>query len=869
MAMQAKFRKDYKSPDFTVTDIKLAFNLEKTTETIVSNVMNVKRLRDGAQSVVLNGIDLELISLKVNGKTWEAYQLDEEYLTVHVGTELNDFTIEVVNSCSPATNTTLQGLYQSGNTLCTQCEAEGFRQITFMMDRPDVLARYTVTITGDKNKYPYMLANGNRKSSLDLMDGMHQVVWEDPMPKPSYLFALVAGDFDVLEDHYVVASGRDVKLELYVDKGSLDRASHAMHSLKKSMAWDERRFGLEYDLDLYMIVAVDFFNMGAMENKGLNVFNSVYVLANEKTATDAEYLDVERVIGHEYFHNWTGDRVTCRDWFQLSLKEGLTVFREQEFCSDENSRVINRINEAKLIRTAQFAEDAGPMSHPIRPDKVIEMDNFYTLTVYEKGSEVIRMIHTLLGEAAFQQGMKLYFARFDGKAATCDDFVSAMEDASKVDLTQFRKWYSQSGTPIVTVEEKYDQAQQVYTLVVRQHTLPTLNQAEKEALHIPLKLSLYTADGKKLPLEHNVLNVTEAYQEFNFPGVTEQPVPALLEDFSAPVKLEYAYTTEQLLFLAKYADNAFVRWDALQRLYLAETKANLVRYQNKEELQFSIDLLTVLQGIAKDYQGDLEHTELTTMLLTPPSALELCEYFDVIDPVGVSQVRKFLVHSVAHGLENTFLDIYNTLKLDVYTIDRQDIAKRSLRNLALSYLATLGTQAHLVAEHYNSANNMTDVLAAMSCATANNLASADSMLADFEAKWKHDGLVMDKWFRLQALMSDEHAIERVQHLMQHESFNFDNPNRLRALIGAFVNGNLLAFHATDGSGYRFATDIISKIDSKNPHLSAGLVVPFLKLNRYSQERKLMIRSHLEELAKLPNISKNLFEKVQAGLEMSK
>lgn len=518
---QAKYRKDYLSPSHTITDLDLTFDLHDK-ETIVTAVSQVKQLRDEA-SLRLDGESLKLVSVSVNGTVWEDYQEVEGALVLNALPA--EFELTIVTEIDPEANTALEGLYKSGGAFCTQCEAEGFRRITYYLDRPDVLAKYTTKVIAEKAQYPYLLSNGNRIAEGDLEGGRHWVQWQDPHPKPAYLFALVAGDFDVLRDQYVTQSGRNVELEIFVDKGNLDRAPHAMTSLINSMKWDEERFGLEYDLDIYMIVAVDFFNMGAMENKGLNIFNSKYVLANEKTATDTDYLGIEAVIGHEYFHNWTGNRVTCRDWFQLSLKEGLTVFRDQEFSSDLGSRAVNRINNVRIIRGPQFAEDASPMSHPIRPEKVIEMNNFYTLTVYEKGSEVIRMMHTLLGEEGFQAGMKLYFERHDGTAATCEDFVAAMEDASGVDLKQFRLWYSQSGTPTVSVESTYDADQKTYALTISQSTEPTHEQKEKQALHIPFDVELYAANGDVIELRrngekvHNVLDITEDKQTFVFENV--------------------------------------------------------------------------------------------------------------------------------------------------------------------------------------------------------------------------------------------------------------------------------------------------------------------------------------------------------------
>ncbi|THA18021.1 aminopeptidase N, partial [Rodentibacter pneumotropicus] len=600
MLAKAKYRKDYKKPDFTVTDIYLDFQLDPN-HTVVTATTTFQRLNDEATSLRLDGHSFQFSSIKFNGESFTDYQQDGEGLTLNLSNKSAvEFELEIVTILVPAENTSLQGLYQSGEGICTQCEAEGFRQITYMLDRPDVLARYTTKITADKTKYPYLLSNGNRIAGGELDKGRHWVEWSDPFPKPSYLFALVAGDFDLLRDKFITKSGREVALELYVDRGNLDRADWAMDSLKKSMKWDEDRFNLEYDLDIYMIVAVDFFNMGAMENKGLNIFNSKFVLANPQTATDEDYLAIESVIAHEYFHNWTGNRVTCRDWFQLSLKEGLTVFRDQEFSSDTGSRAVNRINNVKFLRTTQFAEDAGPMAHPIRPEKVIEMNNFYTVTVYEKGAEVIRMLHTLLGEEGFQKGMALYIAENDGKAATCEDFVSAMERANGLDLTQFRRWYSQSGTPELLISDAYDEQAHIYRLTVSQSTPPTADQMEKVNLHIPLKMALYAQDGTKQMLQYDgellngVLNITEKDQVFEFHGIYGRPVPALLEDFSAPVKLDYDYTTDQLLTLLKFADNAFVRWDAAQMLLTDELRRNVTHFQQGVDFEISSQILTAL-----------------------------------------------------------------------------------------------------------------------------------------------------------------------------------------------------------------------------------------------------------------------------------
>ncbi|MGL5400604.1 MAG: aminopeptidase N, partial [Plesiomonas shigelloides] len=764
---QAKYRKDYRAPDYTITDVALDFDLS-ADDTVVTAVSHLVRQGEHAQPLVLNGEGLTLVSVAVNGQPVTDYQQDSHSLTINGLPAECELTI--ITRFSPAKNTALSGLYQSGEALCTQCEAEGFRRITYFLDRPDVLARYQTKITADKARYPYLLSNGNRVASGELADGRHWMQWSDPFPKPSYLFALVAGDFDVLRDTFTTRSGRDVALELYVDRGNLDRADWAMESLKQSMRWDERRFGLEYDLDIYMIVAVDFFNMGAMENKGLNVFNSKFVLAKAETATDTDYLDIERVIGHEYFHNWTGNRVTCRDWFQLSLKEGLTVFRDQEFSSDLGSRAVNRINNVRVMRGAQFAEDASPMAHPIRPDKVIEMNNFYTVTVYEKGSEVIRMMHTLLGEEAFQAGMRLYFERHDGSAATCEDFVKAMEDASGIDLTQFRRWYSQAGTPQLQVRDEYDAKLQVYRLHVRQSTPPTPEQTEKLALHIPLDIELYAEDGAVIPLQsggqavNSVLNVTEPEQTFVFEQVPQAPVISLLREFSAPVKLDYPYTDKQLTFLMAHARNDFARWDAAQMLIGKYVRLNVANWQAGNALELPIEVVDAFRAVLLD---DTLDPALAALILTLPKETELAELFDLIDPDAIRAVREFIRDELVLELNDELRAVYQAHVLPEYRVEHADIARRALRNTCLSYLAFAEGADALVRRQYEQVDNMTDTLAALSAAVSAELPCRDNLMQHFADKWQHDGLVMDKWFMLQATSPAANVLENVKALMQH------------------------------------------------------------------------------------------------------
>ncbi|WP_270943431.1 aminopeptidase N [Vibrio parahaemolyticus] len=864
-APQAKYRKDYQAPSHTITDIDLTFDLYDN-DTIVTALSKVVQ-KGESTTLELDGEGLELRSVKVNGEDWAHHEVKEASLVL---SDLPaEFELEIITKIDPEANTALEGLYKSGGAFCTQCEAEGFRRITYYLDRPDVLAKYTTKVIADKATYPYLLSNGNRIAQGEAENGRHWVQWQDPHPKPAYLFALVAGDFDVLRDKYTTMSGRNVDLEIFVDKGNLDRAGHAMTSLINSMKWDEERFGLEYDLDIYMIVAVDFFNMGAMENKGLNIFNSKFVLANDQTATDRDYLGIEAVIGHEYFHNWTGNRVTCRDWFQLSLKEGLTVFRDQEFSSDLGSRAVNRIDNVRIIRGPQFAEDASPMSHPIRPDKVIEMNNFYTLTVYEKGSEVIRMYHTLLGEEGFQKGMKLYFERHDGTAATCEDFVSAMEDATGVDLKQFRLWYSQSGTPTLRVNSEYNAEAKTYALTVEQFTEATQDQAEKQALHIPFDIELYDSKGQIIPLiingesVHNVLDIKQDKQTFVFENVAEQPVPSLLREFSAPVKLEYDYSDAELIFLMKHATNDFARWDASQMLLAKYIRQNVNNVQTGSEVQLSEDLIDAFRGVLLD--ENLEPAFIA-QVFSLPSINEITGWYKQIDVDAVDTVLNSITVSLSAALEDELSATYHTLKQAEYTIDHAAIGKRALRNQCLQFLAHTDKGNTIVKAQYEAANNMTDTIAAMSAANSAQLECREELMADYSDKWKHDGLVMDKWFALQGTNPAEDALEKVKATMNHEAFSLKNPNRTRSLIGSFLAANPVRFHDKSGSGYQFAGEILRQLNDSNPQVASRMIDPLLKFRKYDEARQAMIRAELEKLKAMDNLAKDLFEKVTKALD---
>ncbi|CAM3578707.1 Aminopeptidase N [Vibrio aerogenes CECT 7868] len=865
--LQAKYRKDYQSPSHTITDIDLTFYLheEKTRVVAISQV----RQLDSTNQLVLDGENLELASLHINDQAWTAFKVTDTGLELSALPD-GEFELRVETMINPSTNTALEGLYISGQAYCTQCEAEGFRRITYYMDRPDVLARYTTTIVADREKYPYLLSNGNKIEEGVTEDGESWVRWQDPHPKPAYLFALVAGDFDMIQEQYKTKSGRMVTLEVFVDKGNRDRATHAMLSLINAMQWDEERFGLEYDLDVYMVVAVDFFNMGAMENKGLNIFNSKFVLANDQTATDYDYQAIESIIGHEYFHNWTGNRVTCRDWFQLSLKEGLTVFRDQEFSSDLGSRSVKRIQSVRLIRGPQFAEDASPMSHPIRPEKVIEMNNFYTLTVYEKGSEVIRMIHTLLGETNFQKGMQLYFERHDGTAATCEDFVSAMEDASGIDLKQFRLWYSQSGTPVLTVSGEYSEADKQFALHVSQHTSSTVDQEEKQALHIPLKMSLYDSEGNRIELRCNgekvsdILNVTESEQTFIFENVFEKPVPSLLEEFSAPVKLFYDYSDEELIFLMVHAKNDFARWDAGQMLLGKYIRQNVEKVRDNQETTISEGVIQAFKDLLLDKSAD---PAFIAEMFALPNFNEVSEWFDEVDVDSITTVLKSMKVELATALKPELLSVYHQLKQSDYTIDHESIGQRALRNMCLSYLAFTDQGNELVQNQYQQALSMTDVIAAMTAANLAGLSCRESLMQDYSKQWKHDGLVMDKWFVLQGQNPSENALSMIYDSMEHEAFTMKNPNRIRSLIGAFLNYNPKRFHDKSGSGYQFAGKILQQLNTINPQVASRMVDPLLKFKRYDKDRQALMKKELEALLNMDNLAKDLYEKVTKALDI--
>ena len=843
-----RYLADYSESNFSISTVELDFKLDET-KTRVTNRMKMTRKVATKDPLVLDGEHLTLLSVLIDDEILSSddYQLSDNSLSLLV--DKAEFTLEIITEINPLDNTALEGLFKSGDAYCTQCEAEGFRRISYYLDRPDIMATFSTKVIADKEKFPFLLSNGNKVAEGDLPSGQHFVQWHDPFPKPCYLFALVAGDFDILKDNFTTSSGRDVALEIFVDKGNFNKAHHAMASLKHSMKWDEETFGLEYDLDIYMIVAVDFFNMGAMENKGLNVFNSKFVLADETSATDVDYFNVEAVIAHEYFHNWTGNRVTCRDWFQLSLKEGLTVFRDQQFSADMHSAAVNRIQNVRVLRSLQFAEDAGPMAHPIRPEKVIEMNNFYTLTVYEKGAEVIRMIHTLLGADKFRAGINLYFKRFDGMAVTCDDFISAMSDASGVDLTQFKHWYTQSGTPIINVNESFDIKTSEYTLTLAQ------SNGDNPALHIPIGIELITAKDEQN--QSTLLQLTEKEQSWTFKGFSQKPVLALLTGFSAPVKAPFSQPDQDLQIIMTRATDEFCRWDAGQKLlttYIMQLLHNPALVLPESLYSAFVEILNA--DISEAFKAEQ---------LTLPSFSELADSIDEVDPIALLNAIENIQHQIASKLAPMLLKQYQQNIQADYANDGKAIGKRALKNICLSYLTRLNDHQNLVTQQYQSSNNMTDTLATLSCAAKSSHEKLNEMMVDFEGKWQDITLVMDKWFAIQASVNDESIFDNLSKLIAHPLFSLKNPNRARSLIGAFVNSNPRYFHCASGRGYQFLIDQLIKLNDINPQVASRLITPLIQFKSFDQDRQIMIKAKLEQLAKQEVLSKDLKEKLDAAL----
>ena len=860
MSKTVRYLKDYQTPAYRILETDLHFDIAEP-QTVVKSRLTVEPQRVG-EPLVLDG-SAKLLSIKINGAAAD-YVLEGETLTI-AGVPSERFTVEVETEILPAENKSLMGLYASGGNLFTQCEPEGFRKITFYIDRPDVMSKFTTTIVADKKRYPVLLSNGNKIDGGEFSDGRHWVKWEDPFAKPSYLFALVAGDLAVTEDRFTTMSGRNVKIEFYTTEADKPKVGFAVESLKNAMKWDETRFGLEYDLDIFMVVAVGDFNMGAMENKGLNIFNTKFVLADSRTATDTDFEGIESVVGHEYFHNWTGNRVTCRDWFQLSLKEGLTVFRDQEFSGDRASRAVRRIENIRLLRQHQFPEDAGPTAHPVRPASYEEMNNFYTMTVYEKGAEVVRMYHTLLGEEGFQKGMKLYFQRHDGQAVTCDDFRAAMADANGINLDQFALWYSQAGTPVLEAEGRLKN--NIFELTIKQTVPPTPDMADKQPMMIPVKVGLLNRNGEAVAFDYQgkrateaVLLLTEAKQTFQFEGVTESVVPSLLRGFSAPVHLNYPYSDDDLLLLLAHDSDAFTRWEAAQTLYRRAVAANLAALSDGVELPKHEKLLAAVEKVISD---DLLDNAFKALLLGVPSEAELWDGAENIDPLRYHQAREALLDTLAVH----FLPKWHELNRQAgkqenqsYEYSPETAGWRTLRNVCRAFVLR-ADPAHIetVAEKYaEMAQNMTHEWGILSAVNGNESDTRNRLLVQFADKFSDDALVMDKYFALVGSSRRSDTLQQVQTALQHPKFSLENPNKARSLIGSFSR-NVPHFHAEDGSGYRFIADKVIEIDRFNPQVAARLVQAFNLCDKLEPHRKNLVKQELQRIRAQEGLSKDVGE----------
>lgn len=860
MSKTVRYLKDYQTPAYRILETDLHFDIAEP-QTVVKSRLTVEPQRVG-EPLVLDG-STKLLSVKINGVAAD-YVLEGETLTI-ADVPSERFTVEVETEILPAENKSLMGLYASGGNLFTQCEPEGFRKITFYIDRPDVMSKFTTTIVADKKRYPVLLSNGNKIDGGECSDGRHWVKWEDPFAKPSYLFALVAGDLAVTEDCFTTMGGRNVKIEFYTAEADKPKVGFAVESLKNAMKWDETHFGLEYDLDIFMVVAVGDFNMGAMENKGLNIFNTKFVLADSRTATDTDFEGIESVVGHEYFHNWTGNRVTCRDWFQLSLKEGLTVFRDQEFSGDRASRAVRRIENIRLLRQHQFPEDAGPTAHPVRPASYEEMNNFYTMTVYEKGAEVVRMYHTLLGEEGFQKGMKLYFQRHDGQAVTCDDFRAAMADANGINLDQFALWYSQAGTPVLEAEGRLKN--NIFELTIKQTVPPTPDMADKQPMMIPVKVGLLNRNGEAVAFDYQgkrateaVLLLTEAEQTFPLEGVTEAVVPSLLRGFSAPVHLNYPYSDDDLLLLLAHDSDAFTRWEAAQTLYRRAVAANLAALSDGIGLPKHEKLLAAVEKVISD---DLLDNAFKALLLGVPSEAELWDGAENIDPLRYHQAREALLDILAVR----FLPKWHELNRQAakqenqsYEYSPEAAGWRTLRNVCRAFVLR-ADPAHIetVAEKYaEMAQNMTHEWGILSAVNGNESDTRNRLLAQFADKFSDDALVMDKYFALVGSSRRSDTLQQVQTALQHPKFSLENPNKARSLIGSFSR-NVPHFHAEDGSGYRFIADKVIEIDRFNPQVAARLVQAFNLCNKLEPHRKNLVKQALQRIRAQEGLSKDVGE----------
>ena len=873
---KAIYLKDYQQPDYLIDKVDLCFELfdEKTLVHAELHMhVNHDAPGEGDKNLVLHGEQLKLIQVKIDDKQLsdQEYSVSSEALTIQ--NVPGQFVLSTLVEIDPAKNTALEGLYLSSGNYCTQCEAEGFRKITYYLDRPDVMAIFSVRIEADQLKIPVMLSNGNRISEGKLDNKRHFAQWHDPYPKPSYLFALVAGDLSCCSDKYTTKSGREVSLEIYTEAHNADKCDHAIASLKKAMQWDEETFSLEYDLDTYMIVAVDDFNMGAMENKGLNVFNSKCVLASSKTSTDADYMSIEAVIAHEYFHNWTGNRVTCRDWFQLSLKEGLTVFRDQEFTSDVTSRAVKRIQDVRYLRTYQFAEDDSPMAHPIRPSSYVEINNFYTLTVYEKGSEVVRMYQTLLGRDGFKKGMQRYFEKHDGQAVTTDDFAAAMAEANNFELGNFLNWYSQSGTPTLNVTSMWHQDKQEFVVTFEQELPTNKMQTEPKPYLVPVNTALFDVNGKSMTLDVDgydqgealTLHVSQSRQQFVFKGISENPTPSFLQNFSAPVKLNYQYTADDYVFLMANDTDTFNRWDAGQRFATEWLLDAIIAVKTDTKLPDASQYIKALEVVLREESID---SAFKAEMMVLPQESYLADFIQPIDVDAIFQARKRLQLNIATSLEKLLLDIYhqNSVAGD-YQYNSMDMGKRRLASICLLYLNLLGEPEYiqLSKTQFSNTNNMTDSMAALESVNDLDVSFRDEALRVFGERWEQDALVMDKWFSLQARSRKPGVLETIKQLLNHPSFSITNPNKVRALIGVFTMANPTAFHAKDGSGYTFLADKIIELNTINPQVASRLVKPLIDWKKYDASRQKLMKHSLQRIKAVPELSRDVFEIVDRGL----
>ncbi|MBR9913060.1 MAG: aminopeptidase N [Gammaproteobacteria bacterium] len=880
------YLKDYKVPDFLIERTELQIHLHPAATRVRSRLELKRNPKAGSSNaaLVLDGQEMKLLSVELNGVALAAgdYEVTAESLTIHkVGQQAELITEVEIN---PAANTSLEGLYKSRTMFCTQCEAEGFRKITYYLDRPDVLSEFTTTIVADEKQFPVLLSNGNLIESKSLGDGRHQASWHDPVKKPAYLFALVGGDLEFIEDRFRTCSGRDITLRIYVEAKDLDKCAHAMDSLKRAMRWDEEVYGREYDLDIFMIVAVDDFNMGAMENKGLNIFNTSCVLAKPETTTDAGFQRVEAVVAHEYFHNWSGNRVTCRDWFQLSLKEGFTVFRDSEFSADMGSRTVKRVEDVSLLRTLQFAEDAGPMAHPVRPASFIEISNFYTLTVYEKGAEVVRMIHTLIGAENFRKGSDLYFERHDGEAATIENFLQAMEDASGRDLGQFSRWYSQGGTPRLAVSDQFDQEAGTYTLTINQSCpdTPDAKSADKLPFHIPVALGLLgdagnlalhqqgqSANNDSADNTHCVLELTEQSQSFVFEKLPEKPVPVLLRGFSAPVKLHYPYDRDDLTAIMSRDSDGFSRWDASQKLAVAVIEDVMTSYRGQQQGQIDQRLLSACRQVLSDESLD---PAMVALMLQLPSESYLSEIADTIDVEAIHHGRLQVRKALACELYSEFKQAYERCNSsEAYVYSAAAVARRSLKNTALGYLlqSDRAEAISLAQAQFAGATNMTDQSAALTVLVNSELPGAEAAsseaLASFYQQWQHESLVVNQWLSTQATCALPGGLERVQALMQHAAFDLKNPNKVRALVGAFCANNPINFHRPDGLGYQFLADQIIVLNKLNPQIASRQLTPLTRWRKYDAARQKLMQQQLQRIMAESDLSKDVYEVVSKSL----